>query len=1004
MPTAIKAWNSASTVNGHKAGTQRDVQTVQLANGDYWVIWNDNSDGGPSSQSGYDMVGQRFNALGEPQGDAMELNSVFGAGSQTGAFTAAIPGGSDFIMGYQSASPTNSLTLERKAANGAHVDSVTLASADATTFVRNADVAVANSNNGLMIFERSNDAGDTDIKAIRFNPTTMDPIGGEIDLSGQTDDATAASITVLGGGSYAIVYQDEYNGSTSDIDIKGTIVKQDGTATAFAVAGSTAYQVEPAIAAVNGGGFVVTWTEGTSGDIRGAMFNSAGVMQGGHFTIAEGANLQNEAQVVGTSDGGFVVAWEDDSAGMIMVQSYGANALAIGAAVAIPGGSEFPLSLTALADGRVLLSWDNGDAKAQIFDPRAVVNAAPAYAPDGQQIGTVGADVFEAASEADIVHGWDGDDVITDGEGNQAMIAGDAGDDIIKIYSHDVLEHADGGTGVDGLVYLSLATNIKVDLAAGTSVSGADVQKVTNFENFEAVSTVSANVTVIGTDGGNILSTGGGTDVINGGAGADIMAGRTGGDTYFVDNVDDQVIELANEGYDTVRTTTDFVLKAGVSVENLQASDQASKAGLSLTGNEFDNSIFATAGADTLSGGGGNDNLVGNGGNDELNGGSGNDYLAGGAGNDIMTGGDGNDFYYVDSLKDVIVEAAGEGSDAVIASISYSIAGLASIEAMWLDGPVFGKSVKFVGNGLSNTIQTGYGDDILNGGAGIDYLYGSNGNDRYIVDNEGDQAYESPDAAGGIDKVEASVSFTLASGLENLVLTGNAVINGTGNAADNNIVGNSQGNVMDGGMGADILEGRDGNDRYVIDNTGDKILETATGGTADVADAWISYSIAGQYVETLRLMGLANINATGNNQANAIFGNSGDNVIKAAGGDDKLYGGEGNDMLTGGSGADRFIFDTGLGAMNVDQILDFSSADDAIYLDRDVFAAVNNGALNASAFVIGSEAKDSNDRIVYDKANGDLYYDADGSGAGAAFHFASVADNMILTSADFIGF
>jgi len=1003
MPTTPKIWNNAATVHAQTAGTQRDVQTVQLANGDYWVMWNDNSNDNGSTQVGYDIVGQRFNALGEAQGGPVEINSLIGDMDEVFSAAAGIPGSNDFVVAYQHGLINGSLIVEHKGADGSSTGYKILTGAIGNTSVANMDIAAASATNGIMLFERTNGNGDTDIRAIRFNPTTLEPIGNEIEITSQTDDSRAPMVTVLANGTYAVVYQDEYNGSTTDIDIKGAIVNQDGTVAPFSIAASTAFQVAPSVTALAGGNFVVSWQEGATGDVKAAIFNPVGQMQGTAFTVATGANDQNDAQVAGLPDGGFAIAWEDDTTGSVMLRSYNAAGTPQGVAIeAVQGLSTYPLSLTAMADGRVILSWDNGNVQSQIWDPRSGVNTDAVYGPDEMQIGTANNDVFEASSDADIVHGWDGDDTISDGNGTQKMISGDAGNDVIKVYGFDTAEAVDGGTGIDTLSFQTLGNDVQVYLKEGFVYTNSLYQQTTNFEHFDALADITSQMTVFGTDGVNFIGTGAGADNLDGGQGADYLAGRAGNDTYYVDHADDTIYEYADEGFDMVSASTDYVLGAGVHVEEMMVGDMGATVSRNLTGNEFGNGLWGNAGINILTGAGGNDSLMALDGDDQLDGGEGHDWLNGGAGKDQMTGGTGDDGYVVDRANDLIVEADGEGYDSVFAETSYTLGANVSVEylrAYQQDGT---DALKLVGNGFDNLVEGNAGANILNGGGGADILAGFGGNDRYIVDNEGDTVLEA--AGGGIDKVESSVDFELGNHIEKLILTGSQAIDGTGNELDNIIVGNNGGNILDGGMGADILEGKDGNDRYVIDNVGDKILETATGGAIDIADAWISFSLAGQYVETLRLMGSDDINGTGNNQVNTIFGNEGDNVIKAAGGDDKLYGGDGNDTLTGGTGADRFIFDTALGDTNVDKIVDFSAADDAFYLDKDVFAAINNGALNASAFVVGSEAKDANDRIIYDKANGDLFYDADGSGAGAAFHFASVADNTILTSADFIGF
>ncbi|MBA3527225.1 MAG: calcium-binding protein, partial [Sphingomonas sp.] len=126
---------------------------------------------------------------------------------------------------------------------------------------------------------------------------------------------------------------------------------------------------------------------------------------------------------------------------------------------------------------------------------------------------------------------------------------------------------------------------------------------------------------------------------------------------------------------------------------------------------------------------------------------------------------------------------------------------------------------------------------------------------------------------------------------------------------------------------------------------------------------------------------------------------------KLSGGDgnDMLYGGLGNDRLTGGAGEDGFVFNSELDQRtNVDRITDFSVADDTIYLSRSVFNESLAGPLASGAFHEGTAAADADDRIIYDSATGNIYYDADGSGAGASVLFAQVTAGTALTNVDFV--
>lgn len=128
-----------------------------------------------------------------------------------------------------------------------------------------------------------------------------------------------------------------------------------------------------------------------------------------------------------------------------------------------------------------------------------------------------------------------------------------------------------------------------------------------------------------------------------------------------------------------------------------------------------------------------------------------------------------------------------------------------------------------IGNDGNNTLDGGagqdkltggLGNDTLDGGLGLDTLDGGTGNDTYVIDNAGDVIIE-PKKNGGVDTVVTELSTTLTKVLENLTLTGDETLNGTGNTLNNLLIGNDGNNRLDGGKGSDTLDGGLGNDTLV---------------------------------------------------------------------------------------------------------------------------------------------------------------------------------------------
>jgi Ca2+-binding RTX toxin-like protein len=487
--------------------------------------------------------------------------------------------------------------------------------------------------------------------------------------------------------------------------------------------------------------------------------------------------------------------------------------------------------------------------------------------------------------------------------------------------------------------------------------------------------TVTVTITITGIDTNDDIIGTAGADTLTADGGTDRLIGLAGNDTYHVNSAGDLVIEVAGQGNDLVYTNVSYALAAGSSVETLSTEALGSTDPINLTGNELGNTLFGNAGANVLIGGGGADYMVGDG---------------------------GDDTYYVDMLTDVVVEAAGQGRDVVYASASYALAAGSSVEVLSTVALGETTAINLTGNELVNVLYGNAGANRLIGGGGADYMVGFGGDDDYYVDAAGDVVIEA--AGQGRDVVYASVSYVLAAGtsievLSTVDLAGTTAINLTGNELSNTITGNAGANVLNGGGGVDYMAGLGGDDDYYVDNAGDVVAENAGGGR-DVVYTSISYTLAaGSSVEilsTIALLATTPINLTGNELGNGLFGNAGANV---------LNGGGGADYLVGIGGADSYAFTTALGGGNVDTIIDYSGVgtdgDDRILLDDAVFTGMTLGALDPGAFVVGTAALDADDRIIYDTSTGALYFDADGSGAGAKVQFAILDGAPALTAGDF---
>ncbi|MFC0588252.1 beta strand repeat-containing protein [Novosphingobium aquiterrae] len=302
------------------------------------------------------------------------------------------------------------------------------------------------------------------------------------------------------------------------------------------------------------------------------------------------------------------------------------------------------------------------------------------------------------------------------------------------------------------------------------------------------------------------------------------------------------------------------------------------------------------------------------------------------------------------------------------------------------------------GNSGDDLLVGGDQNDTLSGGAGNDILRGGLGNNDTMDGGAGSEdLLDFSDATLG-------VTFTLVQSAASTSIT-----NGTGGLGNNDtyqniegVIGTSLNDSITGSSGNDILRGGGGND--TLNGAGGTDLIDFTDGTSGInftivqsaGTTVVNLASAGLGTDTYSnfegVIGTAFADTlTGSNSHDELRGGSGNDTISGLGGNDRIIGGDGADILTGGLGNDTFVFSSALNGF--DTITDFSAnATDKIELDDATFTALIAGSLNSANFVAnsGGNAVDANDFILFDTATGDLFYDADGSGAAAKILFAHI--------------
>lgn len=264
------------------------------------------------------------------------------------------------------------------------------------------------------------------------------------------------------------------------------------------------------------------------------------------------------------------------------------------------------------------------------------------------------------------------------------------------------------------------------------------------------------------------------------------------------------------------------------------------------------------------------------------------------------------------------------------------------------------------------------GDDYIAGTTGNDTMKGGLGSDTYLVDSAKDVVTEL--ASQGTDTVHTTLAtYQLTANVENLTYTGSGNFTGTGN---------TQSNLITSGDGHDTLRGGDGGD-------------TIYGGAGNDA-------IYGEKNDDLLHAGNGDDKAYGGSQNDKLWGDAGNDYLSGDAGNDTLIGGAGHDTLVGGDGRDSFAFDVAPTAENSDIITSYDAAADTIKLASAAFAALGKvGTLTAGAFAQADAVGQADDRIIYDKNTGNVYYDSNGGDHSDMSLIVTLLNHPDITAGDF---
>ena len=423
MTTTPTVFRNQFIDNATDNGFQQDSGVVAAtAGGDFYAIWRDSG----NFNSGHaDIVGRRVDVWGTPVGgdvSLLPLNNAFGVpfnASQPATVALPIAGQANgtataFTDNFNNG-PDFDVYVVRTNASLTRLENPLLI--DGSTSVAD-DPSVTSFADGSLVVSYTIQNSSTDWDILARTVSAAGVVGPVITLFNDTDRSDLSDLATLNNGNFVAVFESPFLASPTDLDVFFTIKTENGTnvvsPTTVVGAGSTATETDPHVAALAGGGFVVTWTNsagdenGTSQGIRATIYDANGnvIVNGGDILVNQfnQAGTQMSNDVTALPDGGFVVAWEDIAAGVDRVQRFDAAGNLVGTPVTISNLATFDINAATLANGTSVytvndFSSGNNNTDSTILDTRTATPPTPS-----PPAGTTAAMILSGTNSSSVIY------------------------------------------------------------------------------------------------------------------------------------------------------------------------------------------------------------------------------------------------------------------------------------------------------------------------------------------------------------------------------------------------------------------------------------------------------------------------------------------------------------------------------------------------------------------------------------------------------------------------